>query len=204
MKHTSACSRTVPLATRAKRPLMRGVMCFRAMEQPEIETERLILRSFNSSDARVVKELAGNYNVAKTTLNVPHPYEEGLAELWIESHPEKWNSKTGAVFAITAKDLNQLVGTVSLMDIEGTQAEIGYWIGEPFWGNGYCTEAVNALIQFSLDNLGIKKFIAEHLESNPASGKVLVKVGMHLVDTVQKVDRFGEKANIKIYDNQNT
>ena len=90
------------------------------------------------------------------------------------------------------------------MDIEGTQAEIGYWIGEPFWGNGYCTEAVNALIQFSLDNLGIKKFIAEHLESNPASGKVLVKVGMHLVDTVQKVDRFGEKVSIKIYDNQIT
>ena len=174
------------------------------MKQPEIETERLILRRFNSSDASVVKELAGNYNVAKTTLNVPHPYEEGMAEFWIESHPEKWDSKTGAVFAITTKELNQLVGTVSLMDIEGTQAEIGYWIGEPFWGNGYCTEAVNALIQFSLDNLGIKKFIAEHLESNPASGKVLVKAGMHLVDTVQKVDRFGEKANIKIYDNQNT
>ncbi|MFC1778641.1 GNAT family N-acetyltransferase [Pseudomonadota bacterium] len=124
------------------------------MEQPEIETERLILRRFTSSDAGIVKELAGNYNVAKTTLNVPHPYDEGMAELWIESHPEKWSSKTGAVFAITTKELNQLVGTVSLMDIEGTQAEIGYWIGEPFWGNGYCTEAVNALIQFSLDNLG--------------------------------------------------
>ena len=134
------------------------------MEQPEIETERLILRRFNSSDARAVKELAGNYNVAKTTLNVPHPYEKGMAELWIERHPEKWNSNTGAIFAITSKELNQLIGTVSLMDIEGTQAEIGYWIGEPFWGNGYCTEAVNALIQFSLDNLGIKKFIAEHLE----------------------------------------
>ena len=174
------------------------------MKQPNIQTERLILRPFNSRDASVVKELAGNYNVAKTTLNVPHPYEEGMAELWIESHLESWNSKTGAVFAITIKESNQVVGTVSLMDIEGNQAEIGYWIGEPFWGNGYCTEAVNALIQFSLDNLGIRKFIAEHLESNPASGKVLMKVGMHLVDTVQKVNRFGEKANIKIYDNQNT
>ena len=59
------------------------------MEQPEIETERLILRRFTSSDAGIVKELAENYNVAKTTLNVPHPYDEGMAELWIESHPEK-------------------------------------------------------------------------------------------------------------------
>lgn len=174
------------------------------MEQPEIETERLILRCFNPSDARVVRELAGNYNVAVTTLNVPHPYEERMAELWIESHLETWNSKTGAAFAVTTKEIDQLIGAVSLMDIEGTQAEIGYWIGEPFWGNGYCTEAVNALIQFSLNNLGIKRFIAGHLESNPASGKVLVKVGMHLVDTVQKVDRFGEKAIIRIYGNQNT
>ena len=174
------------------------------MEQPEIDTERLILRRFTLSDACVVKELAGNFNVAKTTLNVPHPYEEGMAEIWIGSHPEKWNAKTGAVFAITIRELNQLVGTVSLMDIEGVQAEIGYWIGEPYWGNGYCTEAVIALIQFALDKFGIKKFIAEHLESNSASGKVLIKAGMHLVDTVQKIDRFGEKASIKIYESQYT
>ncbi len=164
----------------------------------------MILRRFCSNDAGAIEDLAGNFNVAKTTLNVPHPYPEGMAEKWIKTHPDRWRSKTGAVFAITTKEAIQLVGTASLIKIEGTQAEIGYWIGEPFWRNGYCTEAVNALIQFSRENLDIKKFTAEHLESNPASGKVLVKAGMYHVNTVQKVDRFGKKASVKIYENKNT
>lgn len=174
------------------------------MEQPGISTERLILRPFRLSDARSVAKLAGNYNVAKSTTSIPHPYPEALAAEWIATHAHEWSSKSRAIFAITTKAARTLIGTVSLITIENSRAEIGYWIGEPYWGNGYCTEAVKALIEFSQAKLGIIKFTAEHLESNPASGKVLSRAGMRRTKTEQKPDRFGQKSNVECYEYQNS
>ena len=90
------------------------------------------------------------------------------------------------------------------MRIDGSQAELGYWIGEPYWGMGYCTEAARELIQFSFQKMGLKKIMSEHLTSNPASGKVMEKVGMRHVMTTQKVDRHGENASMEVYEIRNT
>ena len=90
------------------------------------------------------------------------------------------------------------------MSIDGAQGELGYWIGESYWGMGYCTEAAKALIQFSFHTLGLKKIVAEHLTSNPASGKVMKKAGMRHVLTTQKVDRHGVNASMEMYEIQHT
>jgi RimJ/RimL family protein N-acetyltransferase len=122
-----------------------------------------------------------------------------MAEKWISSQTQSWGNGTGAIYAITDKSLNTLFGTVSLVSIKNSHAELGYWVGEPYWKNGYCTEAAKALIEFAFTRLGIVKVVAEHLSSNPASGRVMEKIGMRHVHQIQKIDRNGKKAKIEFY-----
>jgi len=121
------------------------------MNQPNLLTERLVLRSFTIKDARDVQRLAGNINVAKMTLNIPHPYENGMAEEWINSHKEKSESGTQLSYAIESLNLGVLLGAISLTHIEPSQANMGYWVGEQYWGKGYCTEAGVALISHAFN-----------------------------------------------------
>ena len=87
-----------------------------------------------------------------------------------------------------------------MIDIEDTRAELGYWIGEPFWGNGYCAEAARELIAFAFQNLGIQTITAEHLTHNSASGKVMQKVGMKYVSSINKQDRDDEMSSVEVYE----
>ncbi len=174
------------------------------MEQPEINTKRLLLRSFLNKDAKHVQELAGNFKIAKTTLNIPHPYKDGMAKEWIKTHQKKFEENSQITFAITSKKTNHLIGSISLMAIKEKQAEIGYWIGEPFWGQGYCTEATKALINYAFTKQGLIKLVADHLSSNSASGKVMKKSGIHRVASKQIKDRFGNLVDSEIYEIQNT
>ena len=173
------------------------------MKQPILTTERLTLRRFNQNDASLVQKLAGNYNVSKSTLNIPHPYEDGMAENWISSHQETWNSKKAVVYAIALTKTNQLVGAISLQDITGSEGELGYWIGEPYWGNGYCTEAARALVEFSFEKLSLHAIHAQHLTSNPASGKVMENIGMRHVGNRQKTDRHNRISSVELYEIRN-
>ena len=174
------------------------------MNQPTLKTERLLLRSFCLDDALEVQKLAGNYNVSKTTRNIPHPYKIEMAEVWIRAHRQGWKSRTGVVYAISLLETNQLIGAASVVRVDGTKGELGYWIGEPYWNQGYCTEAVQALVKFSFEQLNLRKVIAEHLASNGASGKVMTKVGMHHVETLQTNDRNHERATVEVYEIWNT
>ena len=101
---------------------------------PTLTTTRLILRPFILDDAPAVKELAGEWEVAETTTNVPHPYEDGMAEKWISTHEEAFDKEAAVTFAITLKPDGLLIGAIGIQ-INKTQrlAEIGYWIGKPYW-----------------------------------------------------------------------
>jgi len=147
-----------------------------------------------------VQEMAGNFNVAKMTLNVPHPYLPGMADEWIKTHPIDWESKTGASYAITCKKTKGLIGTIGLDSIENCQASMGYWIGEPFWGNGYCSEAGAALVQYGFSSLGLSRIYAEHLSINPASGRVMKNIGMKHYKTGKQPDRDGESVSMEFYE----
>ena len=136
-------------------------------------------------------------------MNIPYPYENGMAEKWIGAHRRAWESKTGVVYAITLSDANQLVGAISLHEIDTSQGELGYWIGEPYWGEGYCTEAARAFIDFLFENLRLSNIRAEHLTSNPASGKVMEKIGMRHVGSEHKKDRYGKDSSIEVYEIRN-
>jgi RimJ/RimL family protein N-acetyltransferase len=148
------------------------------MPIPALRTERLVLRPFTLADAADVQRLAGAAEVADTTLNIPHPYENGMAEAWIETHWPSFERRELAVFAITEAD-GPLLGAVSLrLEPAHQRAELGYWVGVPYWGRGYATEAAVAIIRYGFELLDLHRVYATHLVRNPASGRVLLKAGM--------------------------
>jgi RimJ/RimL family protein N-acetyltransferase len=148
-------------------------------EQPTLTTERLTLRPFSADDAFDVERLAGMREIADTTLNIPHPYPHGGAAAWIKAHEPGWNDGSSATFAIAAKDSGALVGAISLMiKPEHRRAELGYWIALKCWNLGYATEASRRLIDFGFEVLGLHRIEARHFIRNPASGQVMMKLGM--------------------------
>lgn len=163
--------------------------------QPTLETARLLLRPFHMSDADDVQRFAGDRSVADVTLDIPYPYEDGMAERWIGNHRDWFECGEQAVFAVTLRAETTLIGAVGLrLHPEDGRAELGYWIGKPFWNQGYCTEAARALIDFGFDALELNRIYAHHLTRNPASGRVMQKLGMihegHLRQHVKKWDVF--------------
>lgn len=147
-------------------------------EVPRIETERLLLRPFAFHDAKRVQLLAGDPDVALMTSTIPYPYEDGAAEGWIASHAEGVASGRNLPFAVELGG-EGLIGAVGLevQPLHG-RAEIGYWVGRPYWGCGFATEACRAVVAYGFTELGLRRIYGRHLAENPASGRVLQKVGM--------------------------
>jgi RimJ/RimL family protein N-acetyltransferase len=152
--------------------------------QPNLQTERLVLRPFELADAPVVQRLAGSRAIADTTLSIPHPYPEGAAEEWIQSHAPRYREGRLATFAISSPPDRSVLGAVGLVIVPAhATAELGYWVGEPYWGRGYATEASGALLEFGFRTLRLHRIHAHHLVRNPASGRVMQKLGMRLEGT---------------------
>ena len=147
---------------------------------PVLNTRRLVLRPFEAGDAPAVQRLAGAPEVALTTQNIPHPYPDGVAEAWIASHGPAWEEGRFLTLAITSAP-EGLVGAVSLhLTPAHRRGELGYWVGVPFWNRGYATEASAALVDFGFRRLALNRVQARHLTCNPASGRVMEKLGMKL------------------------
>lgn len=154
--------------------------------QPTLNTPRLILRPFELRDAQQVRVLAGEKIIADMTANIPHPYEEGMAEQWIELHPGWYENRQAICYAIVEASTNTLVGSISIGNIKQASGSLGYWIGTPFWGKGFCTEAAHAILMFAFEQFDLSMVNAEHLINNSASGKVMIKNGFQYQCQTQK------------------
>lgn len=132
------------------------------------------------ADADNVQRLAGDFAIADTTLNIPHPYEDGLAEKWISNHRDWFLDGEQVIFAITLKEpAGTLIGAVGLqINPLDDRGELGYWLGKDFWNRGYCTEAARAVVEYGFEQMRLHRIQACHFTRNPASGRVLEKIGM--------------------------
>ena len=147
--------------------------------KPELVTDRLLLRRFCFGDAAAVQRLAGDPAVAEMTLSIPHPYPEGAAEAWIAGQEPDRAAGVREVFAVVERAQGELVGAIGLaIRSEHSRAELGYWIGRPYWGRGYATEAARAVLSYAFGSLGLNRVHACHFARNPASGRVMAKAGM--------------------------
>ena len=148
-------------------------------EQPSLQTRGLTLRPFRPSDAPYVQKLAGEREIADTTANIPHPYWDGLAEEWIASHDKRLRAGESVVFAVTSSADGELQGAIGLeIAAQEISAEMGYWIGRPFWNRGVCTQAARAVLRYGFEELGLVRIQARHFLRNPASCRVMNKIGM--------------------------
>ena len=145
-----------------------------------LETARLVLRPLRPEDAPTIARLAGHREIADTTLSIPHPYSVEQAQEWIATHSAPQNPTTQMVFGITTRADGQLIGTMGLreIDTQHCHAEMGFWIGMEWWGNGYATEAAKAVVRYGFAELKLNRIYAQHMVRNPASGRVLAKIGM--------------------------
>ncbi|MGB3136131.1 MAG: GNAT family protein [Nodosilinea sp.] len=147
-------------------------------KQPFLSTQRLVLRPFDPADVPMVVKLAGDRAVAENTLSFPHPYAEADAEAWVSQQQAIWPGNKGVGYAITQPD-GTLCGSVGLsLNLSYNLAELGYWIGRPRWGQGYATEAAAALVAFGFGKLGLNRINATRFGDNPASGRVMEKLGL--------------------------
>ncbi len=141
---------------------------------PEIATPRLTLRPLAMGDAPRIAELAGEWDVARMTTRIPHPYDLTNAENWLT---RKTQTADETAFAIALDD--QFVGGCGFI-VRGPDAELGYWLGKPYWGRGYATEAAGALIDHVFQTYGVERITLGHFVDNPASACVIEKLGFVL------------------------
>ncbi len=147
-----------------------------------IETARLRLRPLAHGDVPAVERLAGDWEIARFTAHIPHPYPAGAAAPWIE---ETWaEAKAGRkiVAAIERLADGLLVGCIEL-DLTQGQAtgSLGYWIGRPYWGAGVASEAAAAMIDLGFAHLGLSRIEAAAVAANRRSIRVQEKLGLALI-----------------------
>jgi RimJ/RimL family protein N-acetyltransferase len=167
---------------------------------PVLETRRLVLRAPRLDDAKAVAALANDRRIAENTARIPHPYKMSDAEGFIGSA-----NKTGgeAVFLITARDgANKpaVMGACGVSLLDPNVPELGYWLGVPYWGKGFVTEALHAVIDYDFDEFDHAALYAGARVTNPASRRVLEKcgfqwtgVGLYRIASIRSsapIDRF--------------
>ncbi|QWT84615.1 GNAT family N-acetyltransferase [Chryseobacterium sp. PCH239] len=144
---------------------------------PVLQTERLILSQLEEKDIPFIVELLQHRIFSDLTSNIPYPYVENDARSWVKMSKEAFENNTGYTFAIRNKE-GQIIGAIGLHDRDDDKAELGYWIGIPYWNKGYVTEAAKAIIDFGFNELKLNKIFATHFPHNPASGRIMEKAGM--------------------------
>lgn len=170
-------------------------------EIPTIQLDRLTLRPFSLEDASAVQDLAGDPYIAATTLYIPHPYEDGMAEDWIKTHAVNYHEGRSLELAIVHTEEKFLIGAICIgLNKMFDNGELAYWIGKPYKNNGYCTEAARGIIRYAFEQLDLNRVYARYLGKNPASGKVMKKLGMKYEGTLrQHVLKRGEYQDLIYY-----
>jgi RimJ/RimL family protein N-acetyltransferase len=146
---------------------------FRDRSIPVLETKRLILRAPRLEDAKAVAVLANDRRIAENTARIPHPYKLADAQSFIAGA----NTPEGeAVFLVTARD-GTIMGACGVAMPESQAPELGYWLGVAYWGEGYATEALHAVIDYAFGEFEHTALHAGARVTNPASRRVLEKCG---------------------------
>ncbi len=154
-------------------------MLFSVRQIPTFSTERLILRPITPEDAPALQKIANNRAISYTTAAIPYPYTLEHANQWIASLKNLLFYQQVLNFAIVSKPTRELIGVMGLTFFtDCDQADLGYWIGPSYWNQGYITEAARRLFIYMFEELDLNAATANHLVRNPASGRVMQKLGM--------------------------
>ena len=145
------------------------------INQPVIETERLILRPLQRSDQGLMDLYAADERVARMTRTIPHPLPPGSSEAFIQRSRADNREEDVWVMDGSSQGRAELMGLIGLERMDREQSEIGYWVAPAFWNTGLAQEALRALIEANPQ--GNKTMFASVFQDNPASARVLTNTG---------------------------
>jgi len=148
---------------------------------PKLETPRLALRPPGKDDIAPMVTLLGDYDVAKNLGTAPHPYREEHARAFLERLEERRAKGEDHVFSILDKEGGLFMGCCGA-HLKADGFHVGYWLGKPYWGSGVMSEAAKRLVCFLFKDLKAERLHAGWFHDNPASGRVLAKLGFVHVD----------------------
>jgi RimJ/RimL family protein N-acetyltransferase len=166
-----------------------------------IETERLILRPLEMSDAPIMQQLASQPEIAAGTLTMLHPYPEGAAEAFIQAQIDSRELNFDYTYAMVRKADQQFMGIFHMdVDERHQHAGFGYWIGIPYWNQGYTSEAARRMVDYCFADLGLHRVYASYYTHNHGSRRVMEKCGMTYEGTLrQHYERFGNFYDVGCY-----
>jgi len=137
---------------------------------------QITLRPWKEGDEKNLVKYANNKNVARNLSDLfPHPYTLGDAKTWIAFNKDLLPALNLAI--LSNEELIGGIGILLKEDIRRKNAEIGYWIAEPFWGKGIATKAVRLMVDYTFQHYDITRIYASTFEQNLASQRVLEKAG---------------------------
>ena len=168
---------------------------------PRLETERLILRCFDLPDANAVQKLLDDPEVVGNLMGNMLPYSLADAEAMIVRGRSAFKAGGAYMFAVVRKSNDDLVGYCNLeLQPNHHQAEIAYWIGRPYWWQGYATEAAKAVLAYGFETLGLQRIYAYVLKRNQAALRVLEKAGLSLEDSQSlTIHKDGIPEDVEVY-----
>ena len=141
-----------------------------------LRSKRLLMRKLEDRDAERIALLAGDWDIARMTASIPYPYSVPLARAWMQGlEPDE--------FVRVVEHEGELIGAIGYLTRDDGSAEIGYWIGKPWWGRGFATEAASALVHYCFSKLRMPRLTCSHFIDNPASERVIGKLGFKPVGT---------------------
>ncbi len=143
---------------------------------PTLYSARFTFRETTSNDLLRMTELLNNQKISQHIFNIPFPFTLSDAQQRLAFMQEGFSNKNRYIFVITHQQENEMIGQIGLhLNTENNHAEMGYWIGEPFWGQGIATEGIRTILEFGFETLGLHKIFATHFLDNPASAIVMTK-----------------------------
>lgn len=157
----------------------------------KIETSRLLLKPPTEEDTDAIVAVASDWKVAEMTL-VPHRYGSSDALAWVERARDSWRDHGMGGFAVFARRGGAFIGGIGLRPTTiPDHASAGYWFCPAVWGRGFATEALREVLRFGFEVRKLARIEANHLLINPASGRVMEKVGMRHAREVDVPERDG-------------
>ncbi len=154
--------------------------------RPPLRSEQLVLRPLERTDAPRVARLAGDWEVARWTSDIPHPYDAAMARDFIAWAQDELTAGRRFFLAMVARASGDLVGIISLTRNGADEGEIGYWVGRPYQGRGFAREAAGAVIAMAFEALALRRVVAACRPDNERSWRVMENCGMRYVEDVQR------------------
>ncbi|MGK6315001.1 GNAT family N-acetyltransferase [Neorhizobium sp. DT-125] len=152
-----------------------------------MRTNRLVLRPTSGADADRAFEIQSDWEVTRMLRMASFPPDREATEKWFADHEREWLAGEAYRFAVDIG--GRMAGLVDVDGINGGKGDLGYWFERAAWGQGHAFEAAHAVVRFAFEEAGLSMLKSGHASDNPASGRVLTKLGFVPLDIVERFSR---------------